>query len=151
MHRFSFRLQSILRLREYDEREKKLALGEVTGRCAAVRSSIEERELIRSKALVQLTPQERHDVIFRRSLEEFTYRLERECEALTDRWMKCEEERKATAQAYQEAHRKAGVLRKFREKKEEAHRHEERQKEQYVLDEVARTIHRQREVHDGTV
>jgi len=149
MRRFRFRLQPILHLREYEEQEKKLALGTVTGECSRLRDQISSRDHERRRALREIPSENLADISYRVTLEEYTRRLQIEQERIGGVLEKREAQRILAAQDYGTARQKAEVLRKLREHREDAFRRDQLRAQQIVLDETARNIHLQKEVKHG--
>jgi len=149
MRRFRFRLQPVLKMREYVEQQRKLELGKVAGECAMLREGIGARDTERHRRLSTIPAEGRDDIVYRKILETYTNRLKYEADSLGRQLESREADRRAAAERFAEAKQEADVLRKLRDHRAEAHRAEQLHAEQLVLDEVARNTYLRNEVSDG--
>ncbi len=142
MRRFRFRLQAILDLRLHEEEQRRLELGAATGRRNAIQQAISDRRNRRKEILSQRPATvQSADLEWRRSAEEYAYRLTTEVQRLESQLLEAEEKRIAAAKRYGEAKQKAELLQKLHDRREKDHRHEESRAEQNRLDEVSQYIH----------
>lgn len=156
MRRFRFRLEGILHLREYTERQTELELGRITGVCVELEAQIAARYAERRRALTTIPPEDAADVRARLSVEGYAARLVWEAQRLEERLAQAESERQAALEAFTEARRKADVLRKLRQRRLESYMHDQRRNEQKRLDEVSqimyiRSAERELSDHAGTL
>jgi flagellar export protein FliJ len=141
MHRFHFRLQSILELRRKQADEKRLVLGAASQRCSAI-----EREIARRRDQRRLLLSDTHTVGREGSLEErriveaYALRLEGEARTFETELVAAEKEREAAAEAYRLARQKADVLERLRTRREGTYIEQQKRDEQGRIDEVAQRI-----------
>ncbi len=144
MRKFSFRLQSILDLRQHEEEQRRLELGAATNKRNAIQRAIDERQALRRSALIERSSAaDAVDVGWRGAAEEYAYRLAVEMRKLEKQLVTAEEERAAAAARYGEAKQKAELMQKLHDKRAREHIKTERKAEQNRLDEVAQHIHAQ--------
>lgn len=135
MRRFEFNLEKVRRLREHEEHERELELGEITSRC------------VRSQKEIRRRQEEKQRLLGGRSFatgglaayaaaEAYGQRLDREMGELRRELEELERERGEAQQRFMEASRKRKVLEKLKEKKLERHHREQRKEEQRELDEI---------------
>ncbi|ADK80693.1 flagellar export protein FliJ [Sediminispirochaeta smaragdinae] len=138
MKRFQFALESILELRQWEERQKEIDLGKIIGECVTVRRQIEER-----------TMQERQSFLDRRDgfdleelleIEHFGRRMRCERQELSIRLEDLEAKRAEAQEEFLEASRKRKVLEKLKERKAEIHRKQELAVQQRSLDEIGSSL-----------
>jgi flagellar FliJ protein len=139
MRRFTFNLEKVLRLRQHQEQEKEVQLGEVTSRCVRLNREIRSRQEEKRRIMGG----RRFDTLGMAgyaAAEAYTQRLDQEMQALRTRLKECEKEREEAQRLFMEASRKRKVLDKLRDKKRERHRRELRREEQRELDEIGAEI-----------
>lgn len=142
MRRFTFRLQSILELRRHEEEQRRLELGAITSRCAAISNEVQERR-DRRRSILSTRPSEvtGDDIVWRSAVDAYALRLEAEAKRLSKQLAEAEKERTAAATVYREAKQKLDVLEKLRERREEAYRTVVKRDEQQRLDAVSQYMH----------
>ncbi|TVR68327.1 MAG: hypothetical protein EA427_10450 [Spirochaetaceae bacterium] len=138
MREFHFRLQSILDVRRYEEDQRRLELGMISSRCAALQREIDHRRNLRYRALTVLEPGERlEDPGFRAAQAAYARRLANEMARLERDLRSAEEERLEAVERYRVARRNADVLNRLRERRATAFRRKEKQDEYRRMDEIA--------------
>lgn len=144
MRRFNFRLQSILELRRHEEEQRRLELGAITSRCAAISNEIQERR-DRRHAILSTRPSEvtGDDIVWRSAVDAYALRLEAEATRLQRQLAEAEKERAAATVVYREAKQKLDVLEKLRERRADAYHTVVKREEQQRLDAVAQYMHMQ--------
>jgi flagellar protein FliJ len=142
MRRFRFRLQAILDLRLHEEEQRRLELGAATVRRNTIQRAIDERRNRRIEVLGYPSGMDgATDLEWRRSAEEYAFRLTAEIRELEVKLMDAERERVAAAKRYGQARQKAELLQKLHDRREKDHRYVEGRTEQNRLDEVAQYIY----------
>jgi flagellar FliJ protein len=136
MRAFRYRLQPLLELREYHEREWEIKLGRAAGRCAKIRSEIERLERERR----ELGARERTGKIEISELAAenlYRIRLTTKIESLTEELAQAERERQTIQASYFEASRDKKIIEKLKERKADEYRLERLQAEAKTIDEIA--------------
>jgi flagellar protein FliJ len=135
MRRFRFRLEKLLDLRAFKEREAEIFLAGKTAKVVEIQARLEaiaqgEVEARASRA-GSLPIQEL------RSIEFYLRRLERDRERALEELAKAELEREAAQKAYLEAHTKTKVLDKLKERREGEYYRMMENQDAAALDEIA--------------
>ncbi len=142
MKRFTFSLEQILRLREYEERQAELELGRVTGECERLRREIASLgDLSRVAARSHLGSRS-FDVSYRFGEERYIQRLRSRAEQLGRELREWEKELEKARTRYREARKLREVLSRLRDRKAEHYHDEVKKERQLVLDEVSALIWR---------
>lgn len=139
MKRFQFRLERVLKLRAYHEREWELKLAAATGECVALEEQI--RSVVREKreSFHALSGSYTTDISYRMSQEAYLTYLERRLESLENTLMQKQEEREKIAEQYRQAMMERKVLDKLKERRSGEYYREQLNHEHKALDEVATT------------
>ena len=120
MRRFQFRLEQLLELRRYREREWELKLARITGICLKIRLRIKEIDEVVRRSIASLF---RSDVLtdysYLISNELYMMRLRGERKEREEELEKREKEREEVQKEYITHSKKRKVLQKLKEKQEE--------------------------------
>jgi flagellar FliJ protein len=142
MKRFTFSLEQILRLREYEERQAELELGRVTGECERLRREIESLGDLRRVAARSHLGSRSFDVSYRFGEERYIQRLRSRAEQLGRELREWEKELEKARTRYREARKLREVLSRLKGRKAEHYHDEVKKERQLVLDEVSALIWR---------
>jgi flagellar protein FliJ len=137
MKRFLFRLEKLLDLRKFREREWEMKLAEISGHCMLIKKKISEVEweIVRTmNERKQTAKSVRMDDL--QLSEMYVKRLEKNLVDLNDELARKEEERKKVAAQYMEASKARKVLDKLKERKGEDYYHAQKIEEFKQLDEI---------------
>jgi flagellar protein FliJ len=149
MREFRFRLQSILDVRRYEEDQRRMELGAISSRCAALRREIEKRKVMRREALTVIQPEIRlEDVGYRSVQAAYAARLSVEAARLEKELRKAEEQRLEAVERYRVARRNADVLNRLKEHRADAFRRVQTREEYKRMDEIAMS---RRKHHGSTI
>jgi flagellar FliJ protein len=141
MRRFHFRLQSILELRRKQADEKRLMLGAASQRCNSIEREIASRRDRRRILLGDTrTVGSEGSLDYRRAVEAYALRLDREAQAFENELVGAEKAREEAAEAYRVARRNADVLERLRTRREATYTEQQKRDEQARIDEVAQRI-----------
>jgi len=138
MKRFQFALESILELRQWEERQKEIDLGKIIGECVTVRRQIEERTMQERQSF--LDRRDGYDLEELLEIEHFGRRMRCERQELSIRLEDLEAKRAEAQEEFLEASRKRKVLEKLKERKAEIHRKQELAVQQRSLDEIGSSL-----------
>jgi flagellar FliJ protein len=131
MRRFTFRLEHLLTLRRYKEREWELKLAEITGICLKIRQKIakidEKTNLANASRFTIGAKQDYAQLI---SSELYVVRLVQERKKAVEELAQREKEREEIQKEYLEHSKKRKVLEKLKEKQENSY-YDEMQKEEF--------------------
>ncbi len=135
MKRFTFNLEKVLKLRQHQEHEREVELGEIISRCVQAQKEIRRLQEEKQRVLGgrSFTNQ---GVAGYAAVEAYGQRLEREIQEQRRTLQEHEEERNEAQKRFLEASRRRKVLEKLKEKKQERHSQELRREEQQELDEI---------------
>lgn len=138
MHRFRFRLERLLEIRRYRERQAELALAAATARCIELRNRMDDA---RSRMAQQLVERASAggllDLQRLRWSEAYRRHLSDVCEASARDLVIREKERREAQAVYVERSRDRKVLDKLRERRQREYYHEARNREARILDDVS--------------
>mgnify|MGYP000865832214 CR=1 FL=1 len=135
MRRFQFRLEQILKIRRYKEREWEMKLARITGICLDLENRIEfKREEIKRSFTIKGRGVDVHRLA---AGELYRTRLLREIERLTLELEEREREREKVKESYLVASRERKVLDKLSERKEKEYYTHQFREEIKVLDDLA--------------
>jgi len=137
MKRFQFRLEKLLNLRRYYEREWELKLADISGRCLLVQKEIRERER-NIAASLDLRHVSRGELKAWDLLEYELYmaRMRQEKRQLEERLIKLQEEEAQVRQGYLEALKARKTLEKLKERKQNEYYRKARCEEFKAIDEI---------------
>jgi flagellar FliJ protein len=128
MRRFHFKLQKLLELKEYREREWEQKLGEITGRMEKIRQRIAECGQNRRRAFISGAAAG-NDFITRLAAENYIRRMEHSSRELHKDLGRLGKEREKIQAGYVEASRDRKVFEKLKEKKAAEFYREQRKNE----------------------
>jgi len=137
MKRFQFRLEKLLNLRRYYEREWELKLADISGRCLVVKNEILEREknIADSLSLRHVRKGELKPWDFL-EYELYMARMRQEKKELEERLLKLKEEEAKVRQGYLEALKARKTLEKLKERRQNEYYHMARYEEFKLIDEI---------------
>ena len=119
MKRFRFRLDRLLELKRYRERQWEIKLAQAAGRCALIREQIQNRsnDIRRIKSVRQpgIGP---IDISRLQAGERYVRRMDHEIGVLDEELQSKETERRQVQETYLEASKERKVLDKLRERRE---------------------------------
>ena len=142
MKRFRFKLERILSLRAYKEREWELKLAGATGKCIQLMREIEDRTRMKTQsALRNIDEREVVKELVQNHL--YMSRLDQEMQNMHVQLIEREKEREEIQTAYLEASKDRKVLSNLKEKRSNAYSKERRVEEAKELDDIntGRTAH----------
>ena len=151
MKRFRFKLEKVLKVREFEKKVAESRLSEANGRCILI-----EQELAENAALTSRASRDRfagHRPLSEiRAFELYSRRLEQERERIMARLAAAEEIREAARAAYVEASTRFEAIQKLSEREEAEHYRLARLEEVKSLDDMAQNAraHAERELLAGT-
>ena len=137
MHRFRFRLERLLELRRYREREWELKLAAVTGRCLKIEQEIRSRqgEMIRNIG-DRSWPKGFLDMNHLLSMELYRARLVREKEMLQEELEIKRAEQQRVQEGYLDASKHRKVLDKLRQRREAEYYGQQKKEDFKVQDDI---------------
>lgn len=135
MKRFEFRLQKILRLREYYEKQWEARLAEANADCAAVEAAIGKARDDRSRVVSEGLPGDVDDMLYR---ERFVSFIDTELERRNNELKENNEKRVEVREGYQQAAAARKALEKLKEKKAAEHHKVSNRHEILALDDLGR-------------
>ena len=121
MQRFRFRLEPLLELRRYREREWELKMAEISGICLRLERRIDELNRERRKRFSERFQRTGTDPGMLRNYEIYLARLETEVSNLQTELAQRELDRDEVREQYLEVAKERKVLEKYRERKEETY------------------------------
>jgi flagellar protein FliJ len=137
MKRFLFRLEKLLDLRKFREREWEMKLAEITGLCMLIRKKITEVGIEIARSMNERKQEGRAVRMEDLKLNElYVKRLEKNLVDLNDELARKDEERKKVAEQYMEASKKRKVLDKLKERRGDEYYHAQKIEEFKLLDEI---------------
>ncbi len=149
MRRFRFRLERLLEVRRYVEKQWEAKLAEKTGHCVNLQNRIQDARRRREETFrargdgiggpAGAVPSSVHplDLAWLLGVERFRARLDQEKARLESELAERQREREEILVEYREASRACKVLEKLKEKRADGHRERQRREESRVLDEIA--------------
>lgn len=139
MRRFAFRLEKVLELRAYREREWELKLADVTGRLLGVEREIEQwagRRVAAAQRTVEAGPVDMDDM---RNRAAYVALVDGRVGALHSRLASLEVERERIRERYLEASRRRKALSRLKERRSDEYYEDSLRDEYRMLDEIAGT------------
>jgi len=136
VRRFDFRLEKVLELRLYAEREWELKLAEVTGRVVAAEQEISLWGRRRFDTRKYHAAAGTLDVQLLKNREAYVNRIDQRVEELQHRLVALETERSKVREGYLEASRKRKALTRLKERQSEEYYRKALREETRVLDEI---------------
>ncbi len=139
MKRFEFRLQKILRLREYHEKQWEARLAEVNAECASVEAEIGKARDDRARVVSEGVPGDVDEMLYR---ERFVSFIDLELERRHNKLKENREKQVEVRDGYQQAAAARKALGKLKEKQAAEHHKVANRHEILVLDDIGRPVHR---------
>ncbi len=139
MRRFSFKLEKLLELRTFRERQAELALAEKAGRCALLEARLAEIAASRARTAREMFAPGRELADFR-AAELYALRLDRERDRLAAELAAAELEREAARLEYLERHRDHEAIEKLKERRQADYYRLAEREEIKALDDLARRV-----------
>ncbi len=136
MRRFRFRLEKLLEIRKYREREWELKLAHITGVCLKMEWEI--KDLISEKKRI-FGPEDAHtgcDIEYLKVRELYIRRLEQNAGKLAQELMEKEAERERIRLEYKEVSKKRKILEKLKERREKEDKKKQYDKEIKTVDDI---------------
>jgi len=138
MRRFQFRLNRLLELRRYTEKQWEIKLAGVTGRCAVIRDEIRiKRGDIRRVRGVRSAASGQIDVGLLQAGDRFALRMDHEIGVLNRELAAKQEERRKVQEKYLDASKNRKVLDKLRERREREYYAEHKKEAFKTADEIS--------------
>jgi flagellar FliJ protein len=138
MRRFRFRLERLLEIRRYRERQAELVLAVATGRCIELQNRMSEARALMAQQLVErASAGGRLDLDALQWSEAYRRHLAGVMEASARDLVVREKERREAQSVYAGRARERKVLDKLRERRQLDYTHEERSREARTLDDVS--------------
>ena len=137
MRRFRYRLERLLELRRYREREWELKLAGITGRCLRIRSEIQSRHSIKGQTHQDWRiPAGPVDINRLFASERYLLRMDQEIKVLGQELVIREEERTEIQGRYLEVSKMRKVLDKLKERRQQEYYQEQKKEELKSADET---------------
>ena len=135
MKRFRYKLERILSLRAYSEREWELKLAKATGRCVRLAREIDDRNLRKARSALKGVRKEDNVANL---LQNHLYmsRLDQEMQKRHGQLLEREKEREEVQSSYLKASRKRKVLSNLKEKRSIAYIKEQKVEEVKEIDDI---------------
>jgi len=140
MRAFQFKLEKILELRLYEERQCELKLAEATGRCNALHRQIQERNRRKREVFRERGPL-KGDLSSFLLIEHFSWRMKQEIEELELELEEAEKQRLAMQREFLEASKRRKILDKLKERKQRVYYREQMKAEQKNLDDISSSMY----------
>lgn len=137
MKRFAFKLEKLLELRSFHERQAELVLAEKAGRCALIEKRLEEVAEARARTGREMFASGR-DIDDYRACELYILRLDKERDGLVEALVLAEAERERARLVYIEKHRDREAIGKLKERREAEYYRAAQREEIKALDDIAR-------------
>ncbi|MBT3276086.1 MAG: flagellar export protein FliJ [Spirochaetales bacterium] len=138
MKSFKFKLERILSLRKYREREWEIRLAGVTGECVKLRREIEDRGMRKAKAFLDSHEKSTGEIDSVELLNSYRYmsRLDQESEKKGLELAEWEIKREEVQASYLDASRQRKVLDKLKEKRSFSYLKEQKTEEIKEIDDI---------------
>ena len=137
MRTFRFRLDRLIEIRRYREREWELKLADATGRCILIRQKMGGKQAEAGRAIKSRFHQiGTMDTNFLATCELYLTRLDSEIDALEQDLALGEAKRQEVQQGYLDASRERKVMEKLRERRQDEYRQEQKKEEFRQLNEI---------------
>jgi flagellar FliJ protein len=145
MHKFTFRLQSLLDIRAHQEDQRRMELGGVVSRKAQVEEELRKRDESRRTLLREsYGVADTSYIHLRQQQANYAQRLEVEMHLLKDEIARLESERLEAVDRYKEARKRASALEKLRDRRYQSYHMLNKREEQSRLDDAAINLRRER-------
>ena len=142
MKRFSFRLEKILEIRKYHEREWELKLAEITGTCMRIEGEIRNLLTERGKAFQKRHLSLERDISYLLASELYMQRLEKSADLLARNLREKEKILEEIREQYREASKQRKILEKLREKRQKENYKKQHDEEIKAIDDIALSNYR---------
>lgn len=142
MKRFSFRLEKILEIRKYHEREWELKLAEITGTCLRIEGEIQGLLSERGKAFKKRHLSFERDISYLLASELYMQRLEKSADMLALDLKNQEKILEEVRGQYREAAKQRKILEKLKEKRQAENYKKQRDEEIKAVDDIALSNYR---------
>ncbi len=149
MLKFRFRLERLLDIRKYREREWELKLAVITGICVSLENEIKDVLAEKSRSFRRRYELFGNDVNGLKTMELFMARLERKAEKLKKELAIRELEREEIQKQYLAVSKERKVLEKLKEKRADEYYREQMQEEMKVLDDISTGARAREFVREG--
>jgi flagellar FliJ protein len=133
MKRFEFSLETVLRLRESEEREWENRLGAITGECARIRSRIEESQVEKKRCALE---NQFRDINSLLAVANYQARMDSQVKSARNMLQVKEKERESVLKSFIEASKKRKILDKLKEKKMEEYNYQRNKEEAKTNDDI---------------
>ena len=133
MKRFEFNLETVLKLRESEEREWENRLAAITGECVNIRRSIESFQDEKSRCAIE---NQFRDVASLLVVANYQARMDSQTKTAQNKLALKEKERESVLNDFIEASKKRKILDKLKEKKLENYHHLQKKDEERKNDDV---------------
>jgi len=141
LKRFRFRLETLLKIKEYNEKEWELKLAHITRKCISFKKEIGNIRTEKAKTFLTRHLRSEEDMEFLRACEQYISRLEQRAKHIGES-LKVEEEEKGKIQEkYLEASRERKTLDRLKGKQAQRHYHKERLEEGKALDDLTTAVY----------
>ena len=153
MRRFAFKLEQVLELRRYVEREWEIKLAQATSRIVEAQREISRWGSQRTSTAAIQTGAGQVDMETLRSREDYLTLIDQRVMELQNRMVTLEKERDSVREGYLEASRKRKALTKLKERREREYYKDALRDEGRTIDEIAgsQTVRRLRESEEADV
>jgi flagellar FliJ protein len=142
MKRFSFRLEKILEIRKYHEREWELKLAEITGTCMRIEGEIRNLLSERSEAFQKRHLSLERDISYLLYSELYMQRLQQSADRLSRDLREKEKILEEVRDQYREASKQRKILEKLKEKRQKENYKKQRDEEIKAIDDIALSNYR---------
>jgi len=142
MKRFSFRLEKILEIRKYHEREWELKLAEITGTCMRIEGEIRYLLSERSEAFQKRHLSLERDISYLLYSELYMQRLQQSADRLSRDLREKEKILEEVRDQYREASKQRKILEKLKEKRQKENYKKQRDEEIKAIDDIALSNYR---------
>ncbi len=136
MRRFQFRLEKILNLRKYREREWEQKLAVISGICLELENRIQMLNMEKQRVAFKYSVEKGVDVSTLISRELYTLRIDKGIEELADELKKRREELEEVRKKYLEISKERKVLEKLKERQEKRYYEEQKLEEIKIIDDL---------------
>ena len=153
MRRFAFKLEKVLELRRYAEREWEIKLAQATSRVIEVEREVGAWTRRRGETTAIRMNLGPVDVELFQGREDYVGLIDQRVAALNHRLVALEAEREKVRRGYLEASRRRKALSKLKERREDEYYHEALREETRTIDEIAgtQTVERIRKSEEADV
>lgn len=133
MKRFEFPLETVLRLRESEEREWENRLASITGECERIRNNIGKYEAEKSRCALE---NQFRDINSLMAVANYQARMDSQVKSARNMLAVKERERETVLKDFIEASKKRKILDKLKEKKQEEYHYLRKKDEEKRYDDI---------------